>query len=144
MNPTKARTNYAFVVADGEEINKRELVGINYTDGYLYPWADDAELIFAGVADQTLAEGDNIETVAVDISGPILARQSVTSATSIACVGASVYASDETTFDLNATSNTLPVGIVVRYHGTEDCDVLLQTLKEYKDLVLMYSLLGPQ
>jgi hypothetical protein len=142
MNPTKLRKSYAFVVADTVDISKRDLVGIDTTTGYLTLWDDDAKLLFAGVADDD-CEGDGVATVGVDMTGPIMERQVVVSAATIASVGNVVYAPDESSFDMNATSNTHPVGVIVRFHGVEDCDVLLQSMKEYKDLMIMDGILNP-
>ena len=135
MNPTHQRTNYVFVVANGVTCTKRDLVGIETSTGYLHPWTDDATYLLAGVADDTVV-GDATLTCAVDMSGPILENLTVAGATTIAAVGNAVYASGPTTYSLTPTTHANPVGIVIRWRSSGVADVLLQTIKEYKDVMI--------
>jgi len=134
-NPTRSRQGYAFIVANAQTINKRGLVGIESSNGYVYPWADDATYVLAGIAEDTVV-GDGTVTVAVDMTGPILENLAVTGATSIAAVGNAVYASGPATYTMTPTTHALPVGVVVRYRSSGIADVLIQTLKEYKDMLI--------
>jgi hypothetical protein len=76
----------------------------------------------------------------VDISGPTLEYVSVAGASGQTNVGERVYASDESTLTLTATSYHYAIGVVVRWHTSTYCDVRLFSFMEY--LAMQRGIIG--
>lgn len=131
---TRPRGRNAYVVSDTVQVYAGSLVGINQTTGYLVLWDDAANYLFKGVAERGVL-GDTSADVPpeceVNESGMILNNVSVTGASSIANVGDEVYATDDDTLTLTPTTNTKPIGQVVRWLTSTYCDIELFTPDEY-------------
>jgi len=127
----------ALVVLSGEVIFDGALVGVTKagggslsTDGYAQNWGPDVtgEMIFVGMAritDQNSGDGtddkvtgDGTLEIEVDISGPIIKNATVAGLDNINDVCDVVYASDDNTLTLTATTGSTEIGIVTRYSGT--------------------------
>lgn len=109
------------------------LVGVVSGTGYCVRMSDTANLSFLGVVmTQTVNSGASDHAdVAVDTSGVIFEKVTVTGATSVVAVGGKVFATADDTLTLTATSNTKPVGVVTRYYSGSIVDVKLMTPSEY-------------
>ena len=132
---SRPRGRNAYVVNDTVQIYTGALVGIDTDTGYLELWADNADYLFKGVAERNVLGDLVVATVPpeaeVNEQGLILVNVSVTGVTAIANVGDDVYATDDDTLTLTPTSNTKPVGHIVRWNSTTFCDVELVTPGEY-------------
>ena len=134
---SRPRGRNAYIVGNTTQIRAGSLVGIDTDSGYLELWADDADYVFKGVAERGVL-GDTVLAAVppeceVNEQGLILVNVSVAGVTAIASVGAAVYATDDDTLTLTPTSNTKPVGHIVRWNVTTYCDVELVTPGEYLD-----------
>jgi hypothetical protein len=116
-------------VKTGVTIFNGALVGLhtNTADqGLAVNWADaltTTEIKFLGIArihDQLLDKvvGDGTVEVEVDTSGVVIQGVVVTGLNNNNLLGALVYASDENTFTVSATTGKTPVGTVVRVVST--------------------------
>ena len=140
----------SYKVRNGTKIYYGALVAIStvgVTDGKLVNWSSGSgALRFVGVAipTQSLAAGNALGVAGevtgnsagtnecpVSEGGDLLENVSVTGATSAQVLGDPVYASDENTFTLTATSNVGAVGVVARYISSGKADVQLYSKMEY-------------
>jgi len=140
------RGRNAYIVKTSEVIYPGALVGVDPNSGYLQAWdSDSAAIRFLGLAEPRLVPttlgvtpssvtGNTAATeppeTDVNESGVILESIAVTSAAQTS-VGAPVYASDDNTFTVSATSNVGAIGRLVRFVSASDCDVELFTPAEY-------------
>lgn len=133
----------SFVILSGAVIYDGALVGIHEaksgvtsSEGYLDTWTDGTDqLVFCGVAkitDQNSSTGtgdkltgDGTIECGVDISGVILKNVPVTGSSAVDDVGDPVYASDDNTLTLTATSGANEIGFVTRYQSSGYADVHL-------------------
>jgi len=131
----------SFEVANGETIYNGAYVALN-TAGFAVNVVDTTAFEPVGFAvgfdaenaDQTNVTGDGTDAfeVAVDISGTILENIPVTGLSGQTDVGALVYATDENTFTLSATSNIPAVGVVTRYVSNTSVDVLFFSFEQMR------------
>ena len=134
---TRARSQQSYVVENAAVIYHGALVGLDIVTGRLQPWnSDSVSLKFRGVA---TPQDDSVTGVAgttvecpVDEGGMILHNVGVTGASAQANVGDLVYATDDNTLTLTATTNVGAIGEVVRYITGTSCDVRLWTPAEYR------------
>lgn len=150
MRSRNPREVNSYPVRNAMKIYYGALVGIStsgVTDGRLVNWSSGSgALRFIGIAipTQSLAIGNAVGTAGevtgnsagtnecvVDESGPLLENVSVTGLNSADDVGDPVYASDENTFTLTATSNVGAVGILARYITGSKGDIQLYSKMEY-------------
>lgn len=133
---TAARGLEAEVVANTTVIFAGAIVAIT-SAGFATNWADTSGNVLAGLAEGG-ATGDTSATppteITINTSGPIIKNVAVTGSTGQTDVGALVFASDENTYDLSATSNVKAVGAVTRYYSGTHCDVRIFTPAEYQAL----------
>ena len=136
----------SYTVKNGITIYAGALVGIDPNSGYLQNWNEDSAAIrFVGLADPRLVPttlgvtpdsvlGDTSATdppkCEVNESGPILEEVAVAGAVQ-SSVGAPVYASDENTLTMSATSNVGAIGRLAAFRSASDCDVQLFTPNDY-------------
>ncbi len=140
----------SYPVRSAMKIYYGALVGLSTvgsSDGRLVNWSSGSgALRFVGMAIPTQGEaiGNNIG-VAGEITGnaagsrlcPVieggitLENVAITGLTSASLVGRPVYASDESTFTLTATSNVGAVGVVDRYISSGRGDLRLYSKMEY-------------
>lgn len=121
---------------NGDVLYAGALIGID-SAGYAAPWADTSNYNFAGVCMKQVTGDTSASPVPeanVNTSGMILKKVTVTGASGQTDVGVLVYASDDNTFDLSATSNVKAVGRISRYYQSTTCDVDLFTPTEYLGL----------
>ncbi len=131
----------SYPVRSGMTIYAGALVGIatvGVTDGRLVNWSSGSgALRFIGLAipNSPTVVGNAAGSVECPVleGGVILEDVSVAGADTAGaqCVGDPVYASDENTFSLSATSNVGAVGVVDRYKSSTTCDVRLYSKMEY-------------
>lgn len=125
----------SFEVTNALQVFAGALVGVDDSTGRLVLWSDTAGDVFAGIALGD-ALGDTSASppvrVAVNTSGTILAKISVTGVSAIANVLDKIYATDDNTFTTSATSNVDEVGFCVAYHTGSTCDVQLLSMLEYQ------------
>lgn len=132
----------SYPVRSGVTIYHGALVGLStvgVTDGRLVNWSSGSgALRFIGLAipNSPTVVGNAAGSVECPVleGGVILEDVSVTGAESAQNVGDPVYASDENTFTLSATSNVGAVGVVDRYKSGTSCDVRLYSRMEYNAL----------
>lgn len=136
-----------YPVRNGVTIYYGALVGLStvgVTDGRLVNWSSGSgALRFLGIAiphgtadapsTVTGNSGGSVECEVYE-GGPTLENISVTGATSQQTEGDPVYASDENTFTLSATSNVSAVGRVARWRSSGKADVQLYSAMEYNAL----------
>lgn len=132
----------SYIVKNGIKIYHGALVGTDPNSGYLQNWQQSSGTIrFKGLAMPRGARstdgsvtGDTSATpkpeCEVNESGVILEGISVTGATQL-FVGEPVYATDNNTFTVSATTNVGAVGTLVGFRSSSDCDVQLHTPGEY-------------
>jgi hypothetical protein len=135
---SRPKENGSYKVTNALQIYAGSLVGIDSATGYAVLWGDTATYRFRGVA-LNKVKGDtaavNIPEVEVNESGERLIGVSVAGVSSIASVGALVYASDDNTFTLTPGNNAKAIGHVTRWHTGAICDVALFTPDEYYGLL---------
>ena len=115
------------------------LVGIStigYTDGRLVNWSSGSAAIdFIGIAipntDYVTGNAGGTVECPVMEGGCILENVAVTGLNSADDVGDMVYASDNCTFSLSATSNVSAVGQVTRYRSSGYGDVEILSKQTY-------------
>lgn len=103
------------------------------SQGYAAPYNDEKGAIFAGLFESanglTSATGDTsaspVPEAAIDVDPQVLRRIAVTGAASRGDIGKPVYATDDNTLSLTRPTNGTPVGMVVEWHTSTTCDVLL-------------------
>lgn len=118
---------------NGTTFYRGGLLAINTGTGYAVKHADTSGLEWLGVCSRTVT-GDTSATppkkVEV-ITGPVILRNVAVSGTSaVTHQGDYVYATDDQTLTVSATSNTKPIGIVLKWHVSTTCDVLLFSPQE--------------
>ena len=134
---TRSRGSKSMVVAVSEVIYNGALVGTNAA-GLLINWDDSAATLrFEGIANDgandSVTGSANLEEMVVDDTGAILRAVTVANVTGDQTdVNSAVYASDENTFDVSATTNTQPIGRIVRFVTATTFDVQLLTSAEYE------------
>ena len=118
-----------FTVVNANQIFKGSLVGLDTATGRVRTWADVANLLVCGHA-QEGGTGDAGGTVAVAVSTGIriLQKVAVTGASALTDVGTAVHATDDNTYTLTPGSNAPAVGTVVGFHQGTTCDVLLTAM----------------
>ena len=127
----------AFQLTNSQVIFAGALIGIDTTTGLAVEWFDTANFIFAGIAlrgvtgDTTASPGVDVD---VNCGGMLLKKIPVTGVTAITNVGDLVFASDDNTFDVAATSNVAEVGIITRFYSGTTCDVQLFSLAQYQGM----------
>ncbi len=144
LGPGGQQTIESYIVQDTVTIYTGDLVGIDSTTGHLQKWADEASIAFVGVAvggnprngpdNDGAVTGDTSASIPPEMNvrlGAIVRQVAVTGASAQTDVGEEVYASDEDTFDQSATTNTQPVGRIIRFHSSTSFDVQLYTPSEY-------------
>lgn len=96
--------------------------------GYVVVPADTANYIWLGIAQRNVL-GDTTATPvpkAQISTGPMVLRNyPVTGASSVANQGTYVYCTDNSTLSTSATSNTKPVGQILKWITSTSCDVQL-------------------
>ena len=126
----------AIIVDDAVQVYAGSLVGVDNTTGEIKLWADVAAIKFLGLAlrdvlgDATPAAGTARPEAEVNTSGVTLEQQAV-SAVALTNVGDFIYAADDNVLQLAATTNTVAIGRVTRFHSTGICDVKLFTPDVY-------------
>lgn len=130
---SRGRNTMALTTTNAVVFYKGSLVGVSTSSGLAVLWADTANYQFAGIALRGVT-GDGSNEVEVDTSGPILERVAVTGVSAQGNVWDLVYASDDGTFDISAVhgSNVDPIGMIVRWHSSTTCDVMLFTPGEHR------------
>ena len=127
----------AFQLTNAQVIFAGALIGSDTTTGLAVEWFDTANFIFAGIALRGVT-GDTTASPVVDVDvncgGMLLKKIPVTGVTAITNVGDLVYASDDNTFDVAATSNVAEVGIITRFYSGTTCDVQLFSLAQYQGM----------
>ena len=127
----------AFQLTNSQVIFAGALIGIDTSTGLAVEWFDTANFIFAGIALRG-ATGDTTASPVVDVDvncgGMLLKKIPVTGVTAITNVGDLVFASDDNTFDVAATSNVAEVGIITRFYSGTTCDVQLFSLAQYQGM----------
>jgi len=125
----------AFPLTNAVTCYAGSLIGIDDSTGYAVLWADTANYIFAGIALRE-ATGDTsaspVVNVNVNCGGLILKKVAVTGTSAITHVGDKVYATDDNTFDVSATSNVQEIGIITHWYSGTTCDVQLYSLAQYQ------------
>lgn len=138
----------SYPVRSGMTIYYGALVGLStvgVTDGRLVNWSSGSgALRFCGIAQPTQqisagsgtagsATGNAAGTVECPVyeGGAILENVSVTGLSANQNVGDPVYASDENTFTLTATSNVGAVGVISRFITGTSGDIQLYSKQEY-------------
>ncbi len=101
---------------------------MSITTGYVVVPADTAAYVWLGIA-QRNALGDTSATPPVKAqftTGPtVLRNYPVTGVTAVTNQGDYVYCTDNSTLDVSATSNTKPVGSILKWYSGTTCDVQL-------------------
>ena len=124
----------AFQLTNSQVVFAGALIGIDTSTGLAVEWFDTANFIFAGIALRG-ATGDTTASPVVDVDvncgGMLLKKSPVTGVTALTNVGDLVFASDDNTFDVAATSNVAEVGIITRFYSGPTCDVQLFSLAQY-------------
>lgn len=133
----RGRGIQSYVVENSEVIYYGALVGLDINTGRLQQWDTDSNLLkFRGIAtpNDSSVTGNSAGTVEcpVDESGRILEQVTVTGVSGQQHVGELVYATDDNTFTLTATTNVGAIGEVVRWYSSTTCDVRLWTPAEYR------------
>lgn len=134
----------SYAVRNGMTIYYGALVGIStvgVTDGRVVNWSSGSgALRFLGIAiprgtrdNPESVTGNSGGTIKCEVyeGGAILENIPVTGLTSEQTVNDPVYASDDNTFTLTATSNVGAVGRVVKYRSNGYGDVQLYSAMEY-------------
>lgn len=130
----------SYPVQNAEVIYKGAFVGIEsigVTTGRLINWSSASSAVdWIGIADPTAnsVTGNSGGTVECPvIQGPVtLVGVTVTGVNSADDVGDAVYATDENTMTLSATSNVGSIGWVSRWYSSTTCDVTLFSPNEYR------------
>jgi len=127
----------SYPVETSEQIYYGAIVGLDRNTGRIQNLDENSNLLdFIGVAipENNSVTGISAGTVEcpVDESGLILEQVSVTGVAAQGSVGELVYATDENTFTLTATSNRGAIGRVVRWYSGTTCDVELHTPMSYR------------
>lgn len=127
----------AFQLTNSQVVFAGALIGIDTSTGLAVEWFDTANFIFAGIALRG-ATGDTTASPVVDVDvncgGMLLKKIPVTGVTALTNVGDLVFASDDNTFDVAATSNVAEVGIITRFYSGTTCDVQLFSLAQYQGM----------
>ena len=127
------------VIANAVSVIKGGFAGLRGPDhatsqGQVAPYNDEKGMIFTG---GFFTRADGIQEVVGDTSasvppeanyevGPkILLQQGVTGASAATDVGRVVYATDDDTLTLTRPTNGTPVGMILGWHTSTICDVLL-------------------
>jgi hypothetical protein len=128
LEPTTASS-----IMDIEVTNALQTYGggfyfVDTATGYLVAPADTSTFKWAGIV-QRNALGDTAASPKVKAqltTGPMVLRNyPVTGTTAITNQFTYVYCTDNATLDINATSNTKPVGHVLKWYTGTTCDVQL-------------------
>lgn len=130
------RSQEFHVVKNGITLYSGALVGLDRSVGRVTTWADDLNYLFLGIAkpETTSKLGVSGATVfcPVDTSGSIIRKVAVTGVTALTDLGKRVYASDDNTLTLTASTKALHVGVIIRWYSSTTCDVRLLTPAEYE------------
>lgn len=130
----------SYQVLNTEKIYNGALVLLDQDSGYLRNVDDlsGTNDLFVGIAiprDESVTGDTSASPVVecpVDESGLTLEGVAVTGAAAVTDNGAPVYATDENTFTLTATSNIGSIGSVKRWITGTTCDVQLFTANQYR------------
>lgn len=139
---------YSVKVKNAVTIYFGTFVAMELSSGFAIPWTGAAGELLLGralaTADPTTAAAGTqgafvlgatgstpVPEITVAAESEILQKVSVTGATAITDLGKSVYASDDNVLTLTRpTRGGNPVGVVLRYISSTDCDVLVYSTSE--------------
>lgn len=115
------------IVVNATQLYAGSYVGIVSGSGHVSTFSDTAGLEPLGFAMEkvlgdTSVSGDE-DRVSVNIGGGTVKSIAVTGAGATNDTGEPVYATNDNTFTLTATSNTPAVGVIERFHSGTTCDV---------------------
>lgn len=127
----------SYPIENGETIYHGSLVGIDINTGRIQRWNTNSNALkFLGVStsNENSLDGNAAGTIEglVDESGLTLEQVAVTGVSGQQMVGELVYATDDNTFTLTATSNVGAIGRVKRWYSSTTADVELWTPAEYR------------
>lgn len=139
IRKTRSRGFSSYIVADGVTLYEGQLVQLE--GGYLNHWDETGKFlgILLGGDDRAkdgviLGETSDTPPVEgrVDESGVILLHMAVAGTVAQSDVGALIYCADSNPANFTKTDTTNPpVGRLVRFRSTSDCDVQLFTPAEW-------------
>lgn len=131
------RYNNGHVLTNAVTVYAGSFIGLVRSTGRATKWADTAGLEFLGYAERG-AVGDTSASPPVEVEvneeGQVLEGVTVTGGSAITDNGDFVYAADDGLLTLTPTVNVGPIGKVLRWRTSTNCDVRLFTPEEYQAL----------
>jgi hypothetical protein len=128
IEPLGANSTFDIQATNTSVFYAGSFVMYSSTTGYGVIPADTSGFLWGGIC-QRQVTGDTSATPVPRVEivrGPMILRDyPVTGATAITDQGDQVYCTDNSTLDKSSTSNTKPVGEILRWNSATKCDVLL-------------------